>query len=94
MDWLVPLLKSEPQNGHFLRAFNACAYASLGNRVTANGINLSDMALSEYSRALAATHAAIRDPVSCKSDGTLASVLLLSLFEVRCERYSHPGVPW
>ena len=82
MDYLVPLIKSEPPNSSLVHAYNACAYASLGNRVTSNGIDFADHALSEYTKALAATAVALKDPEMSKSDGALAAVLLLGFFEV------------
>jgi hypothetical protein len=81
MDFLVPLLASEPSNGHFSHAFNACAYAALSNRYRTSDNRFGDEALSQYTRALSTTHAALRDPKKSTTDGTLASVLLLGLFE-------------
>ncbi len=66
----------------FSHAFNACAFASLGNRVTSVDVKFADSALSEYTKALAATHVALKDPRLSKADGTLAAVLLLGFFEV------------
>lgn len=63
-------------------AFRACALASMGTRVSSNGFAFANKALSAYTRALAATHLALRDPTLSKSDNTLGAVLLLSLFEV------------
>lgn len=81
MDYLVPLLRTESPDGHLQHAFNACALASLGNRVTANDIDFQGKALAEYSKALARTNAALRHPDECRSDATLAAVLMLGLFE-------------
>jgi hypothetical protein len=39
-------------------------------------------AFAEYSRALRTTQAALMDPVRWRSDGVLAAVLLLGMFEV------------
>ena len=39
-------------------------------------------AFAEYSRALRALQVALRDPARCRSDGVLAAVLLLGMFEV------------
>ena len=83
MDFLLPLLKSEASNSSLIHAYNACAYASLGNRVTSNGVDFAECALSEYTKALSATHVALKDPEMSKSDGSLATVLLLGFFEVR-----------
>lgn len=83
MDYLVPMMKDEPSDSHLTHAFNACALASLGNKVTANGINFGERALGEYTKALAKTHVSLRDPEASKTDSVLAAVLLLGLFEVR-----------
>lgn len=83
MDYLIPLLKAEaPECRVLSHAFNACALASLGNRVASNGVNFSDLALSEYTKALASTHVALKHAELSRADGTLAAVLLLGLFEV------------
>ena len=82
MDFLIPLINGEPHAKHLHHAFQACALASLGNRVNANGISFSDKAYGEYAKALRATHAAIKDPKTSTSDAALAAVLLLSMFEV------------
>jgi len=82
MDYVIPLLRSESHSSTFAHAFNACAFASLGNRVTSNGVDFGDKALSEYTKALAATHVALKDPELSTADGTLAAVLLLGFFEV------------
>jgi len=84
MDYLVPLLKTESPSSTFVHAFQACAFASMGNRVLSNGIDLNERGLSEYTKALAATHVALKDPELSKADGTLAAVLLLGFFEVGC----------
>ncbi|KLU84583.1 hypothetical protein MAPG_03623 [Magnaporthiopsis poae ATCC 64411] len=81
MDYLVPMMKDEPSDSHLTHAFNACALASLGNKVTANGINFGERALGEYTKALAKTHVSLRDPEASKTDSVLAAVLLLGLFE-------------
>lgn len=82
MDYLVPLMKSEASNSHLVHAFNACSLAHLGNRVKSSSVDIPDRALSEYTKALASTHKAILDPEQSKTDATLASVLLLGLYEV------------
>lgn len=82
MDYLLPLVRDEPSNGHLQHAFNACSLAHLGNRVKSDGVDIPNKALSEYTKALTATHKALMDPVKSKTDGTLAAVLLLGLYEV------------
>lgn len=81
MGYLLPMLKSEGQNSHLQHAFNACALAHLGNRVKSNDEDILDKALSEYTKALAATHTALTDPDTYKSDASIATVLLLGLYE-------------
>ncbi|PHH79404.1 hypothetical protein CDD80_4857 [Ophiocordyceps camponoti-rufipedis] len=80
MEFLVPLMKVDRIPQHFRHAFDACALASLNNRV-GTGNDLDKDALASYTKALAATFAALRDPDVAKHDATLASVLLLGLFE-------------
>jgi hypothetical protein len=81
LEFVLPLLKQEGPDSHFHHAFNACAMAFLNNR-GGMGVRLWDSALSEYSLALAKTNAALRDEQTQQSDATLASVLLLGMFEV------------
>lgn len=82
MAYLQPLMRSEGQNSHLQHAFKACSLAHLGNRVRSNGGDILDRALSEYTKALAATHTALASPESCRTDASLAAVLLLGLYEV------------
>ncbi len=56
--------------------------ASLGNRVSSDGVNFRDRAYIEYTKALSATNTALMDPGTSKSDAVLAAVLLLGMFEV------------
>ncbi|CAN8105008.1 unnamed protein product [Discula destructiva] len=81
MDYLLPLMKNETSNGHLQHAFNACSLAHLGNRVKSDGESIPNQALSEYTKALTSTHTALMDPVKSQTDGTLAAVLLLGLYE-------------
>lgn len=85
MDYLLPLMKDEKSNGHLQHAFNACSLAHLGNRVKSNSEDIPNKALSEYTKALASTHTALKDPEASKTDATLAAVLLLGLYEVSQE---------
>ncbi|KAK1774050.1 hypothetical protein QBC45DRAFT_426145 [Copromyces sp. CBS 386.78] len=83
MDYLIPLMKTETISSapHLQFAFNACALASLGNRVKSDGVDFAASAHGEYAKALRATQAALMDPVRCTSDSVLATVLLLGMFE-------------
>ncbi|EKJ73984.1 hypothetical protein NXS19_010267 [Fusarium pseudograminearum] len=82
MEFVVPLLKADQirPTPHFKLAFEACALASLGNRV-GPGCDFETKALGHYTRALSATFVALKDPALSKDDSTLAAVLLLGLFE-------------
>lgn len=82
MDYLLPLMQSESSNSHLQHAFNACSLAHLGNRVKSDSEDIPNKALSEYTQALSTTHLALQDPELSKTDGTLAAVLLLGLYEV------------
>ncbi|KAK3496584.1 hypothetical protein B0T13DRAFT_489154 [Neurospora crassa] len=81
MDYLIPLMKTETMSSapHLQFAFNACALASLGNRVKSDGIDFVASAHGEYAKALRATQAALVDRVKCTSDSVLATVLLLAV---------------
>ncbi|KHE79028.1 hypothetical protein GE21DRAFT_10302, partial [Neurospora crassa] len=83
MDYLIPLMKTETMSSapHLQFAFNACALASLGNRVKSDGIDFVASAHGEYAKALRATQAALVDRVKCTSDSVLATVLLLGMYE-------------
>lgn len=80
MEFVVPLLKATSNTQHFKSAFDACALASLGNRV-GPGNDFEKQALGKYTKALAETFNALKDPEMASTDATLASVLLLGLFE-------------
>ncbi|PHH67650.1 hypothetical protein CDD82_1244 [Ophiocordyceps australis] len=80
MEFLIPLMKMDHVPPHFWHSFYACALASLNNRV-GTGHDLEREAVGMYSMALASTYTAVRDPEVSKQDATLASVLLLGLFE-------------
>lgn len=86
MDYLVPLMRSEPSNSHLQHAFQACSLAHLGNRVRSTSEDIPNKALTEYTKALSATHMALKDPNMSQTDGTLAAVLLLGLYEVSSEK--------
>ncbi|KAI9901394.1 hypothetical protein N3K66_003211 [Trichothecium roseum] len=80
MEYLIPMLKQHKQTTHFKLAFDACALASLGNRV-GTGCDFENQALTKYTKALSATYGALQDPEMAKQDSTLAAILLLGLFE-------------
>ena len=94
LDYLVPLVKSEPHGSSLLHAFNACAFALLSNRTKADTINLSQLSLKEHTLALAQTHKALSDPATAAADATLATVLLLSLYETITARKESRMLAW
>ncbi|KAL7958831.1 hypothetical protein V8C34DRAFT_323799 [Trichoderma compactum] len=62
------------------RQFNAVALAALSNiRLSPNTML---KAQKEYTTALSKTNLALKDPVLCKTDGILAAVVMLGIFEV------------
>ncbi|KAK4156353.1 white-opaque regulator 1 [Chaetomidium leptoderma] len=81
MDYLVPLIESEPPGSALRYAFNACAFALLGNRARADGVDLARLSLKEHTLALAQTHKALGHAAVASTNSTLAAVLLLSLYE-------------
>ncbi|KAK3298053.1 uncharacterized protein B0H64DRAFT_136845 [Chaetomium fimeti] len=81
MEYLVPLMDTEPSESALRYAFNACAFALLGNRARADSINLAQLSLKEHTLALAQTHKALGHPAAASTDSTLAAVLLLCLYE-------------
>lgn len=94
MEYLVPLLEAEPPNSALRYAFNACAFALLGNRARADRVNLAQLSLKEHTLALAHTHRALGQPAIASNDSTLAAVLMLCLYEVsrahlRCRQSNH-----
>ncbi|KAH7015123.1 hypothetical protein EDB80DRAFT_326908 [Ilyonectria destructans] len=80
LEFVVPLLQVEKPAPHFKLAFDACAIASLGNRV-GSGRAFEGQALGHYTKALASTFAALKDPEMAVADSTLAAILMLGLFE-------------
>lgn len=82
MDYLVPLVESARPDSALSYAFNACAFAALGNRVRADNVDFASLALKQHTLALTRTHVALGDPKTANTDATLAAVLLLSMYEV------------
>lgn len=82
LEYVVPLLKSGKVAECFQYAFEACAIASLGNGSgSGSGVEFEKLGLNKYTQAISATYKAVRDPSMAKQDATLASVLLLGLYE-------------
>lgn len=80
MEYLIPLMEMEQIPQHLKYAFNACALASLNSRIR-TGNDFEKEALEKYTKALSTTVTALQDPEAASQDATLASVLLLGLFE-------------
>ncbi|KAL2265136.1 hypothetical protein VTJ83DRAFT_6236 [Remersonia thermophila] len=94
MEYLVPLMKEQAQGTALYHAFNACAFALLGNRSTADGVDLSQLSLKEHTLALAQTHKALGSPTLLRADSTLAAVLLLTLYENITARKESGMLAW
>ncbi|EHK50886.1 uncharacterized protein TrAtP1_009259 [Trichoderma atroviride] len=79
MSYLLPLLESS-QNSAANAAVSAVALAALSN------IRLSPKTMrkaqQEYTAALSKTNLALQDPFMCKTDDTLAAVVMLGTFEI------------
>lgn len=82
LEYLVPLMDSTTPGSALRYAFNACAFALLGNRSRADNVDLAQLSLREHTLALAQTHKALGHPAAARADSTLAAVLLLCLYEV------------
>jgi hypothetical protein len=79
--FILPLLKGELGGTQFSTSFTAVALASFGNRPNAK--QLLSKARYEYIKALNLVNKALINPAAQKTDQTLASVLLLGLYEVK-----------
>ncbi|KAK4081650.1 transcriptional regulator family: Fungal Specific TF [Trichoderma aggressivum f. europaeum] len=79
MSYLLPLMENS-QNSAVNAAVNAVALAALSNiRLSPNTML---KAQKEYTTALSKTNLALKDSVLCKTDGILAAVVMLGIFEV------------
>ncbi|KAK0741925.1 hypothetical protein B0T21DRAFT_360364 [Apiosordaria backusii] len=81
MEFLVPLIESEPPGSCLRYAFNACAFALLNHHNRSDSVDLAQLSLKEHTLALGETHKALSHPTKATSHATLATVLLLSLYE-------------
>lgn len=84
LDYTIHLVNSGQSNKTLSLAFSAASLAALANRPNAKSLLLR--AEEQYSRAIRYVNQALRDPVEQKTDETLASVLLLGLFETVMSR--------
>ncbi|KUI74432.1 hypothetical protein VM1G_10043 [Cytospora mali] len=82
LEYLLPLLNADSRpDSPFQLAYSACALAAMSNRLKADSMDVMGLSFMQHSRALLAVNKALQDPVESKTDGTIATVLLLSLFE-------------
>ncbi|KAJ3499825.1 hypothetical protein NLG97_g3 [Lecanicillium saksenae] len=79
--FFLPLHKKAAQGSPFYLAFKACSLSSLTHR----GLDpvIQRQAASYYVKALAATSSALSRPSVATSDATLATVMLLALYEIQ-----------
>lgn len=82
-DFVLPIIKTERPDSHVSIAFGAVALASLANRPNSRSSGLMLQAISQYAKALKAINLALQNPAQQKTDGTLAAIILMGLFEVR-----------
>ncbi|KAM7199623.1 hypothetical protein V8F33_004434 [Rhypophila sp. PSN 637] len=81
LSYLAPLLQTSAQDSALRSAFTACSLALLSNLEKSSNLNLKTLTLKMHTLALGRTHLALKDPRTAEQDSTLATVLLLSLFE-------------
>ncbi|KAK4180709.1 putative transcriptional regulatory protein [Triangularia setosa] len=81
MEYLIPLIESEPAESSLRYAFNACAFALLNHRNRSDSVDLTELSLKEHTLALGETYKALGHPTKATAHATLATVLLLSLYE-------------
>lgn len=80
-EFLLPMQKNAAQGSPFYLAFKACSLSSFAQR----GFDpvIERQAASYYVKALAATSDALSRPSIATSDATLATVMLLALYEIQ-----------
>ncbi|KFY44128.1 hypothetical protein V494_01614 [Pseudogymnoascus sp. VKM F-4513 (FW-928)] len=83
-DYIIPLANASQSNKHLSLAFSAASLAAFGNRPS--GKALLTKAQEQYSKAIRHVNYALRDPVLQKTDETLASVMLLGMYETILSR--------
>jgi hypothetical protein len=79
LDFLLPLLKSQPANSPLALTFTSVGLATLAVRQDSRA--LMPMASTSYIKALKHINFALQDPSTAMSDTTLATILLLTVFE-------------
>ena len=80
LDFLFPLMRNQPEGSPLPLSLSAAALAAFVTRQKAG--TLLPRAEAMYTKALEATHKAIGDSTRARDNSTLASVALLSTFEV------------
>ncbi|KAK4195245.1 putative transcriptional regulatory protein [Triangularia verruculosa] len=81
MEYLIPLIESEPADSSLRYAFNACAFALLNHNNRSDSVDLAQLSLKQHTLALGKTYKALSHPAKATAHATLATVLLLSLYE-------------
>ncbi|KAL3426287.1 hypothetical protein PVAG01_03078 [Phlyctema vagabunda] len=89
MSYLVPLMNEFDAGATFALSLSAVALAAMGNRPSTKTI--LPIASQQYTKALRQVNNALTDSKLAKLDHTLASVLLLGLFETICSSHAHGG---
>ncbi|CAK7230669.1 hypothetical protein SBRCBS47491_007664 [Sporothrix bragantina] len=80
-EFIVPVLHGQQPDSAVQFALRACAFSALGNRWVSDTVDFHAIGISQYTAALARTTQSLKDPRQKTSDATLATVLLLGLFE-------------
>lgn len=80
LEFLMPLLCESNRSSALSQAFSSVALAAFGNQP--NSRDLLPKAMDLYVKAIRQIHVALMDPKLSLEDSTLASVILLGLFEV------------
>jgi hypothetical protein len=78
--WLTKTYYEDPPNHGLRAAIEAAGMAGISNKFYAPQI--ASKSKEQYGRALAATKQALSNPIDLVADTTLATVILLGLFEV------------
>jgi hypothetical protein len=79
LEFLLPLLKSQPADSPLALTFTSVGLATMAIRP--NSRSLLPMASSNYIKALKQINFALRDPRTAMSDTTLATILMLTVYE-------------
>ncbi|KJR86514.1 uncharacterized protein SPSK_02323 [Sporothrix schenckii 1099-18] len=80
-EFIVPVLQGQPPDSSVQYALRACAFSALGNRWVSDTVDFHAIGISQYTAALAKTTQNLKNPRLRTTDATLATVLLMGLFE-------------